>query len=320
MRSAPVVCAILSVVWLGVLPVSAADESRAPDVVAARLATDVVQSRNAESLAGDFVVVVPSTLYSRVRKDGDLGPFVEAAISNGDDSVVVIVPYNMREGRALRAVFFGGPLPRAWSEFSSSTAPGSGHATATNRQTLTPPFPKGREELFFERVQLTVDDGMQVDALRVLSGGARSAIDKAAETDDAGVEPYARARDLYAEGPSRAPEIIRLLRKQLEKDPKHEEAIRLLATTYFGVGEFEKALEQFDAGIAIAGERGTIVPVLVFYRAKTLFALGRCVEARLVLESHWAFWQDGGYLQKEYDRLYPAVLAKCPKEEKDSKK
>lgn len=318
MRSAAVTCIALTVVWLGGLPVSGADEPPAPDVVLATVATAIFQSRNAGSLAGDFVVVLPATLFAKVRKDGDLGPFVEAAISSGDESVVVIVP--MGQGRAIRAVFFGGSQPRAWSEVSSTTAPDARHAAAANRQPLTPPFPIGTEDLSFERVQLAADDGMRVDALRVLPGGARRIVGQADETVEVGVDPYARARQLYGEGPSRAPEIIVLLRKKLEEEPQHEQAIRLLGITYFGVGEFEKALKQFDRGIAIAGERGTIVPGLVFYRARTLFELGRCVEARSLLESHGAFWQDDEDLQKKYERLYPEVLAKCPKGEKDSKK
>ncbi|MHC4984507.1 MAG: tetratricopeptide repeat protein, partial [Planctomycetota bacterium] len=97
---------------------------------------------------------------------------------------------------------------------------------------------------------------------------------------------------LYNEGPSRASEVIDLLKKQLRLKPEHEQAIYLLGVTYFGIGDFKSALQQFDAGIALADKRKSIIPELVFYRARTLFELGRCPEARQLLDSHWAFWQD----------------------------
>lgn len=58
---------------------------------------------------------------------------------------------------------------------------------------------------------------------------------------------YDRARTLYREGPSKAPEIITLLKEELAVHPENDKAIRLLGITYFGIGESEKAIEQFDA-------------------------------------------------------------------------
>ncbi len=122
---------------------------------------------------------------------------------------------------------------------------------------------------------------------------------------------YAQARALYREGPARAPEIIRLLKEQISLTPDNEQAIYLLGVTYFGTNDMPNALQQFDLGIALAGKRSEINPELQFYKASTLFYLGRCPEARQMLDAYWAFWQDGGRLQGRYEQLYPEVVAQC---------
>ena len=124
---------------------------------------------------------------------------------------------------------------------------------------------------------------------------------------------YAQARALYREGPAHAPEIIKLLKEQIRLTPTNEQAIYLLGVTYFGTNDMQNALQQFDQGIALAGKRGELNGELLFYKARTLFYLGRCVEAKQMLDAYSAFWQDGGRLQVRYEQLYPEVERQCGK-------
>jgi tetratricopeptide (TPR) repeat protein len=123
-----------------------------------------------------------------------------------------------------------------------------------------------------------------------------------------GVSKYDRARALYNEGPSKAPEIIALLKEELAVNPENDKAIRLLGITYFGVGQSEKAIEQFDASIDLAAKKGSIVPGMLFYKARALHDLGRNAEARKILDTYWAFFQDGGDLQRQYEIIYPQIV------------
>ncbi len=122
---------------------------------------------------------------------------------------------------------------------------------------------------------------------------------------------YAQARALYREGPARAPEIIKLLKEQIRLTPDNEQAIYLLGVTYFGTNDMQNALQQFDQGIALSGKRGEINAEVLFYKARTLFYLGRCTEAKQMLDAYSAFWQDGGRLQGRYEQLYPEVERQC---------
>ena len=121
---------------------------------------------------------------------------------------------------------------------------------------------------------------------------------------------------MYNDGPSRASEVIDLLKEQLRLKPDHEQAVYLLGVTYFGVGNFKDALQQFDAAIGLADKRKTIIPELVFYKARTLFELMRCPEAKQLLDSHWALWQDSTRLKDRYEKLYPLVSARCGEDKK----
>jgi tetratricopeptide (TPR) repeat protein len=125
---------------------------------------------------------------------------------------------------------------------------------------------------------------------------------------------FEQARELYKEGPSKAPEIIEFLKKELAIHPHHEKATRLLGITYFGVGQFDKALAQFDAAISLAEKRESIVPRMLFYKARTLYHLKRYAEAKKILEVYWAFWQDDDELKNSYEKLYPAILSKLSDE------
>jgi tetratricopeptide (TPR) repeat protein len=123
-----------------------------------------------------------------------------------------------------------------------------------------------------------------------------------------GMSKYDQARVLYREGPSKAPEIIALLKEELAVNPENDKAIRLLGITYFGVGQSEKAIEQFDSSIDLAAKKGSIVPGMLFYKARALHDLGRNAEARKILDTYWAFFQDGGDLQRQYDIVYPQIV------------
>lgn len=138
-------------------------------------------------------------------------------------------------------------------------------------------------------------------------------VEQAGAVDSSVPAGYIRqAHELYAEGPSRAPEIIELLLKAIEQQEDHLNAHYLLGVTYFGTDQLELALAEFDRALNIVGEKGKALdPELLFYRARTLFELGRCLESRVLLKSHRAFWQDGGRLQRRYERLFPKVDSQC---------
>lgn len=122
---------------------------------------------------------------------------------------------------------------------------------------------------------------------------------------------FERALALYAEGPCKAGEVIALLTQELESNPDYEPAIKLLGITYFGTGRFQEALAQFDHALALADARQELAPRLLFYKARALHELGKCADAKRILEAYWAFWQDDTKLKAQYDELYPELEAAC---------
>lgn len=118
---------------------------------------------------------------------------------------------------------------------------------------------------------------------------------------------YDQARELYKQGPTKGPEIVRLLREHIKANPKDGEAIRLLGITLFGIGKPDEALPVFDRAIEIAGEKKEISPQMQMLRARTLYELHRYWECKHELEVYWAFWQDSPELKKLYDWYYPRV-------------
>ncbi len=119
---------------------------------------------------------------------------------------------------------------------------------------------------------------------------------------------FEQAMELYKEGPSRAPEIIDLLKRELKEHPENNKAVKLLGITYFGIERFEEAIEQFDRAIDLASKDGSIIPQILFMKAEALHELKRDAEAKKILDDYWAFWQDGGKLQQRYKVLYPQVI------------
>lgn len=112
---------------------------------------------------------------------------------------------------------------------------------------------------------------------------------------------FERARALYSEGPSRAPEIIELLREELSVHPDHEKARRLLAITLFGTKQFEAALVEFDILLTASENRKEISPRMLFYKVRTLYELKQYKEAAKILDAYWAFWQNDKELRKGYE-------------------
>lgn len=123
----------------------------------------------------------------------------------------------------------------------------------------------------------------------------------------ADVSLYDQARELYKQGPTKGPEIVRLLREHIRANPKDGEAVRLLGITLFGIEKPDEALPVIDRAIEIAGEKKEISPQMQMLRARTLYELHRYWECKHELEVYWAFWQDSPELKKLYDWYYPRV-------------
>jgi predicted Zn-dependent protease len=118
---------------------------------------------------------------------------------------------------------------------------------------------------------------------------------------------YEQARELYKEGPSRGPEVVRLLREHTKAHPRDLEAFSLLGITLFGIEKPAEALPAIDRAIELATEKEGIRPKMVMLRARTLYELNRPWECKRVLEAYWAFWQDSPELKKLYEWYYPRV-------------
>lgn len=118
---------------------------------------------------------------------------------------------------------------------------------------------------------------------------------------------YDQARELYRQGPTKGPEVVRLLREHIAASPQDLDAVSLLAITLFGIEKAEEALPVIERAIALAGEQKEIRPKMVMLKARTLYELNRHWECRRVLEAYWAFWQDSPELKELYDWYYPRV-------------
>lgn len=118
---------------------------------------------------------------------------------------------------------------------------------------------------------------------------------------------YEQARELYRQGPTKGPEVVRLLREHIAAHPKDIDAVSLLGITLFGIEKPEEALPVIDRAIELASEKKEIRPKMMMLRARTLYHLHRPGECKRVLEVYWAFWQDNPELMKLYDWYYPRV-------------
>lgn len=125
---------------------------------------------------------------------------------------------------------------------------------------------------------------------------------------------YEEARELYKEGPKKAPEIIKLLKDHLKAHPKDEMVVRLLGITHLGIGEADEALKRFDKAIDLAKQRDSIPAGVLMSKARALFELNRKHECKRILEGYWAFWQSNEKHMELYDWYWPRVKdAKEPK-------
>lgn len=126
---------------------------------------------------------------------------------------------------------------------------------------------------------------------------------------------YEQARELYKQGPAKAPEIVRLLREHIAGNPDDIEAVSLLRITLFGIEKPAEALPMIERAIALAEQKEEIRPKMLMLRARSLYALDRHWECKRVLEVYWAFWQNSPELKRAYEGYYPKVKdAKEPKE------
>lgn len=120
-------------------------------------------------------------------------------------------------------------------------------------------------------------------------------------------ERMEKARALYAQGPSKSQEAIFLLEEEIQTNPNNEKAIMLLGVTYYGTGDFEKALEQFEKIPDVTPESKQINPTFLLYKAKTLHMLCRNEEALKILDVFNAFWL-GTQREEEYISLHTEVV------------
>ena len=129
--------------------------------------------------------------------------------------------------------------------------------------------------------------------------------------DESGAH-YERARELYDQGPSKAPEILAELDKELAEHPESLRALSLKANVEIGIGEFETAMKTLDRYMEIGRKGGNIAPHGYYLRARCLYHMGEYEKARVTLEPFWAFFQDSDESKARYDRLMNAIMAKLP--------
>ncbi len=118
---------------------------------------------------------------------------------------------------------------------------------------------------------------------------------------------YDQARELYKQGPSKGPEIVRLLREHVQTNTNDYEAFSLLAITLFGIEKPAEALPVIERAIEIAQEKKEVSPKMLMLKARSLYKLDRNWECRRILEIYSAFWQDKPELKSLYDSYYPRV-------------
>jgi len=133
-----------------------------PDLPLIKITTDLVQAHSTSSLAGSFAIVLRIPENKNLSGDSDLGPFIASAIANKETAVVLIVP---PKAGTTHAVFFHGILPVFYSSRSDAKP-----AIDENREKVET-IAEGKEELYFQQVKLTADDGTPIPAQRILSAG-----------------------------------------------------------------------------------------------------------------------------------------------------
>ena len=148
--------------------------------------------------------------------------------------------------------------------------------------------------------------------MRVIALAACLVLTSFAVQADESVTHYDRARTLYNEGPSKAPEILAELDKDLAEHPDSLRALSLKANVEIGIGQFDAAMKTLDRYMEIAGKGGSISPQGYYLRARCLYHMGQYEKARVTIEPFWAFFQDSDESKARYDQLMNAILAKLP--------
>jgi hypothetical protein len=125
-------------------------------------AADFVQSLQKNSLAGWFAIVIKPIDFDDLEDDQDLGPSVLSAREHQDSYLVVVIPGHADWG-PTHSVFFKDQ--KICAHLSS--------ASPAKRQSIKKALEPGEEELFYQAVELTADNGTPIQAFRILSAGPR---------------------------------------------------------------------------------------------------------------------------------------------------
>lgn len=139
------------------------------DAIFLKVATDFAQGQYPGSLAGYYAIVVHAPSFDRLSSDADLGPFLSSARAHADSAVVVVTP--PAAGHTV-AVFFKNATAVAYSSIEPNREP-TPAVVDVKRTGLSADVTEGREELFFEAVNLFADDDTPIPAHRILSAGPR---------------------------------------------------------------------------------------------------------------------------------------------------
>ena len=145
----------------------------AGEAVRATLGADLIRTERETSLAGYFVVSVPSEQREKLASDPDLGPFLSIGGRSPETLTLVFVPPAEGAGNTY-AVYFVGEEPVGLVAVAPSVEGRiSPHDLMQAYRAVSSPAAESREELFFQPVELQADDGTPVPALRILTAGTR---------------------------------------------------------------------------------------------------------------------------------------------------
>ena len=121
---------------------------------------------------------------------------------------------------------------------------------------------------------------------------------------------FARARELYKGGPSKAPEVLAELNLELREHPENIKAYILKALTQMGTEKLDDALKTLDAAQKEADKDKSIYREIPFYRAQCLFYKRDFAEAKKALEPYSGFYLGNKEDEAQYDQLMDAINSK----------
>ena len=123
---------------------------------------------------------------------------------------------------------------------------------------------------------------------------------------------YKEAYALYRQGPAQASRVIELLEAELNENPSNIEAFRLLAITYFGTKQFDKAITIIDKAYALDQKEGRLNPSMQFLKARALHYTGHNIEAKQLLIVWNAYFLDDEKKEKEFRALLESIEKQIP--------